>query len=252
MPAILEPLEGPVTEAASVPRRFGVGVLMILMTAFAVLFAGMQTFHARPEVFVIVAVLFTAVTLGQILLFQGKKPRQASLLVGAAIFPLEIFGLMLWTSRDTRDSLEFAIVFSLGVLIISIPGGTLFGYLAGCVMAGIFFVQEKLGRRSVQPLKLELLPCTAADFDTLIAWVHHESLFDLWSRGVFRYPLDHEQLTAHWKPTGGEPPNRLGFKAVCGEMQEMVGYAELAAINREDSPRSTWRSSIHCATIGVN
>ena len=100
-------------------------------------------------------------------------------------------------------------------------------------MAGIFFVQERFRRRSQQPVKIELLPFTAADFDTLISWVHHPQLFDLWLRGRFRYPLDHEQLAAHLNRTAGEPPDRLCFKAVCGEMQEMVAYVELANIDRE-------------------
>ena len=64
MSAILEPLECPASDVASVPRRFGVGVLLILMTAFAVLFAMMRTFGARPEVFIVVSVLFLGVTLG--------------------------------------------------------------------------------------------------------------------------------------------------------------------------------------------
>ena len=53
----------------------------------------------------------------------------------------------------------------------------LLGYLAGCVMAGIFFVQESFRRRSVQPEKIELLPFTTADFDTLISWVRHAATF---------------------------------------------------------------------------
>jgi len=90
MPAILEPLECPACDVASVPRRFGVGVLLILMTAFAVLFAAMQTIGMPRKLFVIVTVLFLGVTLGQILLFQGKKPRLASLLVGGILLPLEL------------------------------------------------------------------------------------------------------------------------------------------------------------------
>ena len=49
MSLILEPLECPGRDVASVPRRFGVGVLLILVTAFAVLFAAMRTFGAPPS-----------------------------------------------------------------------------------------------------------------------------------------------------------------------------------------------------------
>ena len=141
---------------------------------------------------------------------------------------------------------------SIGMLIITIPGGAMFGYLAGCVMAGVFFAQESFGRRSRPPLVIELVAFTAADFDTLIAWVRHLQLFDLWARGRFRYPLDHDQLAAHLCPTAGEPANRLCFKAVCGEMQEMVAYVEMANIDRQKlRAASNWPSSNHRETIGT-
>jgi RimJ/RimL family protein N-acetyltransferase len=245
MAAILEPLECSISDVASVPRRFGVGVLMILMTAFAVLFAAMRTFRAPPEVFIIVAVLFLGVTLGQILLFQGKKPRQASVVVGSVVFPLGVLAETLFAKSQVHNPWETfgdVLCFSTGMLICTIPGGALFGYLAGCIMAGVFIVQERFGRRSCQPLIIELVPVTAADFDTLIAWVHHSQLFDLWARGRFRYPLDHEQLSAHL--ASGEAANRLCFKAVCGDMQEMVAYVELANIDREKL-----RASIELAIV---
>jgi hypothetical protein len=248
-PANLEPLESPVSDVASVPRRFGVGVLMILMTAFAVLFAGMQTFGARPEVFIIVAVLFLAVTLGQILLFQGKKPRRASLLAGGVVFPLEVLGLALYALGQSREGIDLnglvtILGFTIPGLICTIPAGTLFGYLAGCVMASVFLFQERYHRRSHRPVSIELLPFTGADFETLIAWVHYPQLFHLWSRDQFRYPLDQDQLAAHLARVAGQPPNGLCFKAVCGEMQEMVAYVELANIDR-----ATLRSRIELAIV---
>jgi hypothetical protein len=111
--------------------------------------------------------------------------------------------------------------------------GAFFGYLSGCVMAGIFFVQERFRRRSAQPVKIELLPFSAADFETLTSWVRHAQLFELWSRGRFQYPLNHDQLAARSSLPAGEPPNRLCLKAVCGEMWQMVAYVELTDIDRE-------------------
>ena len=234
MSAILEPLECPASDAASVPRRFGVGVLMILMTAFSVLFAAMRSFDARPEIFFIVSMLFLGVTLGQILLFQGKKPRQASLLAGGVVFPLEILALCLYYEPSNPSGGDFIPQMLCCSAVAALP----LGYLAGCVMAGVFFVQERFRSRSRQPVTMELLPFTRTDFDTLISWVHHVQLFKLWSCGRFRYPLDHDQLAARLKVTAGEPPNRLCFKAVCGEMQQMAAYVELANIDREKSRAS--------------
>ena len=48
------------------------------------------------------------------------------------------------------------------------------------------------------------------------------------------------------------PPNGLCLKAVCGEMQQTVAYAELADIDRETLRTvSNWPSSIHHKTIAT-
>jgi hypothetical protein len=234
MSAFLEPLECPITDVASVPRRFGVGVLLILMTAFSVLFAAMRTVGARPEIFILVSGLFLGVTLGQILLFEGKKPREASLWAGGVTFPLEVLALCVCEGSSNFAGKEVA----MPLVCCSVVFGAPLGYLAGCLVAGVFLAQESYNRRSRQPLTIALLPFTATDFDTLISWLRHAQLFDLWSHGRFRYPLDHEQLAVHLGLTAAEPPNRLCYKAVCGEMQEMVAYVELANINRK-SKRAT-------------
>ena len=194
------------------------------------------------------------------------------------VFPFEVYVATVLTesqSRNAGGALGEVLCFSTGLLLGTIPAGALFGYLAGCAMGGIFFVQESLRRRWVQPVTIELRPFTAADFDTLISWVRYPQLFDLWSQGAFHYPLDHDQLAAHLGLSGGEPPACLCFKAVCGEMQEMVAYVELANIDREKpraaveaglppaflaraatgrshAPASSWPSSTPCETIGAN
>ena len=138
MSAILEPLESPAADVASVPRRFGVGVLLILMTAFAVLFSAMQTVGVRAGGFILVAGLFLGVTLGQILLFQGKKPREASLGAGGVTFPLEVLVLCLCKGLLDRRCAEFG----MSMVCCAAVAGAPLGYLAGCLMAGMFLVQE--------------------------------------------------------------------------------------------------------------
>ena len=288
MSAVLKPLECPGSDVASVPRRFGVGVLLILVTAFAALFAAMRSLNFRPKVFGIFGLLFLGVTLGQISLFKGRRPHLASLLVGGVLLPLEFL--------IADHYVIFGIVYGLGNLpgfwggairvllaLLGVAIGALVGYLVGCIMAGVFFVQEKIRRRLCPPLKIKLLPFTVTDFDTLIGWGRQPRLLNLWSRSRFRYPLDHQQLAAHlgwaaddsYKPESpardgnkpdaqardeevlladpratalsafpGGPADRRCFKAVCGEMQEMVGYAELVDDNREMS-----RANIELAII---
>jgi RimJ/RimL family protein N-acetyltransferase len=240
MTTYLEPLELAQPDVASVPRRFGVGVLMILITAFAVLFAAMRCFDVPPERFFVVSVLFFGVTLAQILLFEGKKPRQASLWAGGVLFPLEILAICLYYAPSNSAGPGFIVAMVICASVFGMP----FGYLAGCVMASVFLLLEKFRGRHRPPLEITLLHCTADDFDTLIAWLHNARLFGLWSCGRFRYPLDQEQLAAHRNLTAGETPSCLCFKAVCGEMKQMVAYVELANIDREKS-----RASIELAIV---
>jgi hypothetical protein len=242
MSVILEPLECLVADVASVPRRFGVGVLLILMTAFAVLFAGMRTFGAQPELFIVIAGLFFAVTLGQILLFEGKQPRKASIICGAIAFPVTMVGLSVYWNSQSPARFDGAAAFA-GV-VMSVPGGAILGYLAGCLMAGVFFAQESYRRRSKPPLEIQFRPFTAADFDTLKRWVRYRPLFELWSQRQLRYPLDDEQLQALASPAEDFLTDRLAFKAVWGQMQEMVAFVELTKIDLDRS-----RANIELAIV---
>lgn len=135
--------------AAGVPRRFGTAVLMLLVTMYAVLFATMESLRASPTIFVVVAVLFTGVGLGQVLLFEGKYPRAASIWVGACLFPVEVLGVLL---REVffppSGSAGGELVAWLALLLLfSIPLGAAAGYLAGGLTAGVFFLIERYKRR---------------------------------------------------------------------------------------------------------
>ena len=67
--------------AIGVPRRFGVFILMLMVTMYAVLFSVLQTLRANPLVFVLLALLFTGIGIGQAVLFGGAirgRPRSGS------------------------------------------------------------------------------------------------------------------------------------------------------------------------------
>jgi hypothetical protein len=125
------------TPAAGVPRRFGVGVLMVLVTMFAVLFAVMQTAGVDPAIFIIIALLFAGVSLGQVLLFQGRYPRAASIWVGAVLFPIEMLGYYVYVKATGYRAGTAPAVFG---IMFSIPFGACLGYLAGGLTAGVFFL----------------------------------------------------------------------------------------------------------------
>ena len=87
---------GVVQHEAGVPRRFGVGILLVITTMFAVLFAIMQMLKLPPLAFAEIAGFFGAVGLGQMLLFKGERPRRASVIVGACFLPFLIFGAIVF------------------------------------------------------------------------------------------------------------------------------------------------------------
>jgi hypothetical protein len=132
-----------VRHEAGVPRRFGVGILLVITTMFAVLFAIMQTLRFPPFVFAVVAVFFGAVGLGQMLLFKGQRPRRASVIVGACFYPCLVLGTIVFEILFSNSLYSPDLCF----LLSSIPFGALFGYLAGGLIAGVFLLINTLENR---------------------------------------------------------------------------------------------------------
>jgi hypothetical protein len=83
-------------QEAGAPRRFGVSVLLVITAMYAVLFGLLQAMGAPAPVFFFVALFFTAIGLGQMFLFKGKRPRRASVLVGACFFPCLVLFMVGW------------------------------------------------------------------------------------------------------------------------------------------------------------
>ncbi len=125
-----------------IPRRFGVGTMLILVTVFAVLFAIMKTFNTPPIVFGVIAVFFAGVGLCQILLFKGKDPRRASILGGiimCGLFMVSAAIVVGVTYRNLGATLGTLVI---GGMMSVIIGGPL-GYLAGCLLAAVFLVRKE-------------------------------------------------------------------------------------------------------------
>ncbi len=73
-------------DRVSTRGQFGIGILLVIVTMYAVLFGILRAFRASPLAFVVVTLFFTVVALGQKLLCKGRQPGRASFIVGACFF----------------------------------------------------------------------------------------------------------------------------------------------------------------------
>jgi hypothetical protein len=137
---------GVVRHEAGVPRQFGIGILLVITTMFAVLFAIMQMLKLPPLAFAGIAVFFGAVGLGQMLLFKGKRPRRASVIVGACFLPCLVFGSIVFEMLSL-GGVGPDLSIALFCPVFWIPVGALLGYLAGGLIAGVFLLINTLENR---------------------------------------------------------------------------------------------------------
>jgi len=146
-PSLSEPLRP--AEPARVPRRFGVGTLLLFTTMLALLFGLMQAAGAPPVVPISFAVFFALVGLGQMLLFRGRKPRLASFLVGGVVWCLVALAdsVMIWRFQAAPLNVWAAVGVFFFILLPSFLCGGLLGYGAGCLLAGVFLLLKPLEKR---------------------------------------------------------------------------------------------------------
>ena len=227
VPKAKYPLEPPKGEQVGVPRRFGIGILMILTAAFAVLCGVLQSLDAQPPEFTIIGILFFGVAAGQVLLFQGTNPRLASVIVGGILFPLET--VVYYAIMGARNPVDAYVVVGLSVF-----GGPLFGYLAGGLTAGLFLVLNRLSGSNAagEPRpKLACLPFETHDLPTLLTWIEPKTLHALLTR-------DHEEAINAARlrtdlATAAEPDAPLRLMKLTEEASgTMLGFAEIVEINR--------------------
>ncbi len=132
-------------EPARVPRRFGVGTLLLFTTMVALLFGLTQAAGVPPVVPISLAVFFTLVGLGQMLLFGGKKPRLASFLVGGVACCAPVLA---GAVADVVASGGFQLIeLMVPALLFAFLFGGVMGYVAGCLLAGVFLLLKPFEKR---------------------------------------------------------------------------------------------------------
>jgi hypothetical protein len=118
----------------AVPRRFGMGTLLIATTLFAMLFAFLQWARARPEELFFYTAFVATVSVAQ-MIFE-RSPRWASILAGGFYLPLSMLiipmvrGRGVWRGTGSIGLIEWAIM------------GLCIGYLGGALVAGIFLASD--------------------------------------------------------------------------------------------------------------
>jgi RimJ/RimL family protein N-acetyltransferase len=81
---------------------------------------------------------------------------------------------------------------------------------------------------------IELRAFDEADIGQLLVWVDSPEFLMQWAGPVFSFPLDEGQFRKHLLQANGPNPKLMAFKMVDRANQAMVGYLELAAIDRVD------------------
>jgi len=159
----------PGRKQTGVPRRFGMGVLLVITTMYAVLFAALQRFPPEAqgyphEVFLAVVAFFTGVGVAQTVLYHGRNPRRASIISGIVLGGLialvtALIEVHLHAGWFHRYWWYYLTVW----ILLPTAGGTLLGgplgYLAGGLIAGVFLLfnkwQPPLGDEEVASLEKE-------------------------------------------------------------------------------------------------
>jgi hypothetical protein len=127
----------------SVPRRFGMGTLLVATTLFAMLFAFLQWARARPEELFFYTAFVATVSVAQ-MVFE-RSPRWASVIAGGVYLPLSVLvipmvrGRPLWRIYVTLNIFELVAI------------GLLVGYLGGALVAGIFLASDYLAKLVRKP-----------------------------------------------------------------------------------------------------
>ena len=129
-PSLKDSLTSPGDKVYSVPRRFDLATMFAVSFAFAVMFGVFRLMQMPAEGTVVISAFIAVVGFSQAMLFKGKRPRLASLLVGAIAYSLAYL---------IAQAILAARIPSLIELFFMCVLGCLFGYLAGCLVGTVFY-----------------------------------------------------------------------------------------------------------------
>ena len=125
-----------------VPRRFGIGTLLVVTAAYGALLAMLRAMDWHRGTIAAFLGFISLVGLSQMLLFRARQPRKASIVAGAVCFPIaQLFFFLPFAVRDWDHAGT-----ELLLLLYSTLFGAAAGYLAGGVVAGVFLIMDAVER----------------------------------------------------------------------------------------------------------
>jgi|GEM_PF-3955743 len=140
-----------------IPRRFSIGAAFVLVTIYCVLFRLLVLLGADATWTGLICVFVGVVTIAQMTLFRGAKPRAASIIAGTIAAPTLLVVVMLdetftkWLDLRPIEGFEtFGLLVPVFFLLLAL--GFAGGYFVGAALAGVFYVLQKVRPSTVPPM----------------------------------------------------------------------------------------------------
>lgn len=118
--------------------------MLIITAIYGVLFAFLAWLEAHPALFVLPAVFLAGVALAQMFLFQGRRPREASLLAGSCLFFAAAAVAVAICHLGGESGLDGTLLWA---VVLAPAAGAALGYLVGVAVAAPFLVAKRLRHR---------------------------------------------------------------------------------------------------------
>ncbi len=132
-------------ELFSFPRRFDLASMLAISSGYAFLFAAMRLFDASPYLMFSTGGLLATVGVSQAILFSGKEPRKASLIVGGVYCAIAAGIATATAGRPNEVAAACTFAFFWGPLA---------GYITGAIVGGVFLIAEYV-RRAITKFKAQ-------------------------------------------------------------------------------------------------
>jgi cbb3-type cytochrome oxidase subunit 3 len=120
--------------------------MLLLVTLYGLVFSLLRVTEAHALAYLFIAGFLAVIAVGQMLLFGGKKPRLASFVTGAACGCALALARVVLYPRFGFDLVMVPFILAWAFLMHG-----LLGYVAGCLLAGVFLVLGAFQKREPDP-----------------------------------------------------------------------------------------------------